>query len=85
MNSAFTQTKTSPMNSRWDADGAEYIRSSIDWCARCSKRLVGLDPRLTVEKALDLASELSLDDALRTRSPESVAEELYRADSGIDG
>ncbi|MEP7302036.1 MAG: hypothetical protein ABI699_10945 [Caldimonas sp.] len=77
MNTSFDQT--SPHPSRWDQDGAEYVRSNMDWCARCSKRLVGLNPGLLAEQALDLAHELSLDDALRCRSPELVAEDLLRA------
>ena len=82
MHSSFDQTLPQP--SRWDQDGAEYVRSNIDWCARCSKRLVGMNPRLTVERALDLAHELSLDDLLRARSPEAVAEALYHVDLPTD-
>ena len=78
MHSAFDQTATQP--SRWDQDGAEYVRSGIDWCARCSKRLVALNPGLDASQALDLAHELSLDDALRARSPEAVAEDLHRVE-----
>ena len=84
MNSAFTQTKTSPMNARWDADGAEYIRSSIDWCARCSKRLVAMNPGLTAEQALDLALDMSHDSDLRARMPELVAEDLHKIDLSTD-
>ena len=45
--------------SRWDQQGAEYVRSNIDWCARCSKRLVGLNPGADAEHALDLAHDLA--------------------------
>lgn len=82
MHTTFDQTL--PQNSRWDQDGAEYVRSSIDWSARCSKRLVGLNPGLTVEQALDLAQELSLDDNLRAKSPEAVAEGLHDIDLRTD-
>lgn len=82
MNPAFNQT--SPQPSRWDQDGAEYIRSNIDWCARCSKRLVALNPGLTAEQALDLASDMSLDDKLRAKSPELVAEDLMQVQFHID-
>ena len=82
MHTSFDQTRPQP--SRWDQDGAEYVRSSIDWCARCSKRLVALNPGLTVEQALDLAYELSSDDALRALMPERVAEDLHRVDLQID-
>ena len=74
MNTSFDQTSSHP--SRWDQDGVEYVRSNLDWCARCSKRLVGLNPGLLPEQALDLAHELSLDDTLRARSPELVAEDM---------
>ena len=82
MHSAFDQTL--PRISRWDHDGAEYVRSGIDWCARCSKRLVALNPGLNAEQALDLAHELSLDDNLRALMPELVAEDLHAVDLPID-
>ena len=82
MHTSFDQTLPQP--SRWDQEGAEYVRSNIDWCARCSKRLVGLNPGLSVEQALDLASEMSLDDNLRAKSPEAVAEGLYEIDLRTD-
>lgn len=82
MHSSFDQTLPSP--SRWDQDGAEYVRSGIDWCARCSKRLVALNPGLTAEQALDAAHEMSLDDNLRARMPEKVAEDLHTVDLPTD-
>lgn len=82
MHTPFDQTLPQPTRS--DQAGAEHVRSSIDWCARCSKRLVGLNPELSAEQALDLAHEMSLDEALRARSPELVAEELRRADADAD-
>ncbi len=75
MNTSFDQT--SPQPSRGDA---EYVRSTMEWWARCSKRLVGLDPGLTAEKALELARNLSLDGALRAKSPEHAAQDLYRVE-----
>ena len=82
MNTSFDQTQTQP--SRWDQDGAEYVRSNLDWIARCSKRLVGLNPGLTVDQALDMSRELSCDDGLRSRSPELVAEDLHRVELNLD-
>jgi hypothetical protein len=78
MDTSFDQTLPQP--SRWDQDGSEYVRSNIDWVARCSKRLVGLNPGLSVEQALDLAR----DDALRARGPELVAEDLHRVEFNLD-
>ncbi len=74
MHTLFDQTRPQP--SRWDQDGSEYVRSNIDWTARCSKRLVALNPGLTVEQALNLAQEMSLNDVLRARTPELVAEDM---------
>lgn len=82
MHTSFDQTLPQP--SRWDQEGAEFIRSNIDWCARCSKRLVALNPGLTAEHALDLAHELSLDDNLRAKNPEAVAEGLHEIDLRTD-
>jgi hypothetical protein len=82
MHTSFDQTLPQP--SRWDQHGAEYVRSNIDWCARCSKRLVGLNPGLTAEHALDLAHDLSQDDNLRAMSPETVAEDMHQVDLRTD-
>ncbi len=82
MQIAFDRTET--QTSRWDQDGAEYVRSTIDWCARCSRRLVGLNPRLSAEQALDLSHELSLIEAMRAKAPERVAEDLLRVDLPVD-
>ena len=82
MNTSFDQT--SPTPSRWDQEGVEYVPSNMDWCARCSKRMVGLSPGLTAEQALDLALELSLDDLLRCKSPERVAEDLHQVQLATD-
>lgn len=82
MQVAFERTETRP--SRWDQDGVEYVRSSMDWCARCSRRLVSLNPRLPAEQALDISHQLSLVDDLRCRVPERVAEDLLRVDLPFD-
>lgn len=82
MNTSFDQTSTQP--SRWDQEGVEYVRSNMDWCARCSKRMVGLNPGLTAEQALDIAHVLSLDDNQRCKSPEFVAEDLHRVELRTD-
>ncbi|MEO8078963.1 MAG: hypothetical protein ABI641_00440 [Caldimonas sp.] len=82
MNTSFDQTLTQP--SRWDQDSAEYVRSNMDWCARCSRRMVGLNPGLGALQALDLANELSLDDSLRALSPERVAEDMHRVEMPLD-
>jgi hypothetical protein len=82
MNTSFDQT--SPVASRWDQEGIEYVRSNLDWCARCSRRMVGLNPGLTADQALDLAHELSRDDMQRCKSPELVAEDVHRVALNTD-
>lgn len=82
MNTAFDQTL--PLSSRWDQEGAEYVRSTLDWCARCSKRMVGLNPGLSAEQALDVANDLCFNDTLRALSPERVAEDLHRIEMRLD-
>ena len=82
MHTSFDQTLPQP--SRWDQQRAEYVRSNIDWCARCSRRLVGLNPGLTAEHAFDLAHEMSQDDNLRAMSPEAVAEDMHQVDLRTD-
>jgi len=77
MNTSFDQNH--PQTSRWDQEGIDFVRSNMDWCTRCSRRMVGLNPGLSAAKALDVALELSMDAKLRQQSPESVAEDLHRA------
>ena len=77
MNTSFDQNR--PQTSRWDQEGIDFVRSNMDWCTRCSRRMVGLNPGLSAEQALDLALELSMDERLRQKGPETVAEELHRA------
>jgi hypothetical protein len=77
MNTYFDPNASNP--SLWDQEGIEYVRSNMDWCTRCSRRMVGLNPGLGAEQALDLALELSMDEKLRLMSPEAVAEDLHQA------
>jgi hypothetical protein len=82
MQSAFDPTRPSPLPGGPPAAAA--VHSDIDWCLRCSRRLVALDPRLGAGQALDLARELSGDGELRMLAPELVAEDLYRIDLQVD-
>ena len=77
MNTHFDPAASIP--SRWDQEGIEYVRSNMDWCTRCSRRMVGLNPGLAAGQALDLALELSMDEKLRMMSPETVAEDMHQA------
>ena len=79
MNTSFdTLAPTPSMPALRRTVAAERVSSSIDWVARCSKRLVGLEPTLGAEQALDLARDLSLDAAMRRRSPERAAEHQHK-------
>ena len=82
MQSAFDPTRPSSLPGSPPA--AEAVHSDIDWCLRCSRRLVALDPRLGPGQALDLARDLSGEGELRCLAPELVAEDLYRIDLQVD-
>ena len=69
---------TSPLRSRWDQEGAEFVQSNGEWCARCCTRLLALDPELHAVTTLELVQEWSLQDGLRALSPELVAEDATR-------
>jgi hypothetical protein len=77
-------TKTMPRGSRWDQEGAEFVSSDSQWCDRFSARLIALladvDYGMATATALDLVSH----HALRALSPEWVAEDLARAQVGLD-
>ena len=77
MQAAFDQTLPQP--SRWDQDGAEYVVQHR-LVRPLLEAAVAMNPGLTAEQALDLAHELSLDDRLRAKAPELVAEEMHQVD-----
>jgi hypothetical protein len=66
---------TNPIRSRWDQDGAEFVRSNKEWCARCCARLLTLNSQLKSADALELVQEWSLKEGLRALAPELVAED----------
>jgi len=73
---AFDMTR--PLRSRWDQEGAEFVQSNSDWCARACARLLTLNSQLQAADALQLVQEWSLKDGLRALSPELVAEDAAR-------
>lgn len=75
MDSQFEET--TPYYSRWSQDGAEYIQSNAEWCARCAKSLIALRPMLCFEEAFELAQEWSLDDNMRCCAPEALAADMH--------
>lgn len=70
--------ETMPTISRWAREGTEYVRANAVWCIRCASRMIEVRRELHFEQAHDVAQALSLDDALRARTPELVAEDLVR-------
>ena len=73
---------TSPLRSRWDQEGAEFVQSNSDWCARACARLLTLNSQLQAADALQLVQEWSLKDGLRALSPELAAEDAARTRRG---
>ena len=69
---------TTPLGSRWDQEGAEYVDSNAEWRERCWKRLLALNGQLGAAAALELVRDWSLKDGLRALSPELVAEDSVR-------
>jgi hypothetical protein len=69
---------TSPLRSRWDQEGAEFVQSNNEWCARACARLLALNSQLQAADTLQLVQEWSLKDGLRALSPELVAEDAAR-------
>jgi len=65
---------TRPAIARGDCD------VSVDgfWIWRCTMRMVELRREIDLDQAYDVAQELSLDDPIRVRLPEHVAEEMVR-------
>ena len=55
-----TQTAmTSPLRSRWDQEGAEFVQSNNEWCARACARLLALNSQLQAADALQQVQEWS--------------------------
>ena len=54
---AFAMTR--PLRSRWDQEGAEFVQSNSEWCARACARLLALNSQLQAADALQLVQEWS--------------------------
>ena len=50
---------TSPFRSRWDQEGAEFVQSNNEWCARACARLLALNSQLQAADALQQVQEWS--------------------------
>ena len=59
---------TSPLRSRWDQEGAEFVQSNNEWCARGCARLLALNSQLEAADTLQLVQEWSLKDGPRSHS-----------------
>ena len=76
--------RTAPLRSRWDQAGAEFVAADSEWCDRFSARLIALVPGLDYVEATGTALDLVSNDALRALAPEWVAEDIARAQVGLD-
>ena len=76
--------RTAPWRSRWDQAGAEFVASDSEWCDRFAARLIALVPGLDHFDASGTALELAANDALRALAPEWLAEDLARAQVGLE-
>ena len=77
-------TKTAPWRSRWDQAGAEFVASDSEWRDRFSARLIALMPGVDYLAASGTALDLAHHDVLRALAPEWVAEDLVRAQVGLE-
>ena len=77
-------TRTAPLRSRWDQEGAEFVASDSEWCDRFSARLIALLADVDYAMASSTAVELASNDALRALAPEWVAEDMARSQVGLD-
>ena len=72
--------ETSLRVSRWDQAGAEYVRSNEEWCSRFARRMASLRRDVSLDEALQVAQEVSLEDELRALAPEYAADDLLARD-----
>jgi hypothetical protein len=77
-------TRTSPRRSRWDQEGAEFVSSDSEWCDRFSARLIALVADVDFLTATSTALDVAANHALRALAPEWVAEDLARAQMGLE-
>ena len=71
---SFDPERTEPLRSRWDQDGAEYVRSDAEWVMRFAGRIVEHWPDVDRTSAQSIALEFSADGTLRALRPESAAD-----------
>lgn len=75
--------ETTPVVSLWAGD-RPAVRADAFWVVRCARRMVELRADLAFDPACEVAHELSLDDRLRSRPPELVAEDMVRDQLWLD-
>jgi len=76
--------RTAQWRSRWDQANAEWVASDSEWCDRFSARLIALMPGVDYPAASGTALDLAHHDVLRALAPEWVAEDLVRAQVGLE-
>jgi len=56
---------------------AGYVKDTIEWIARCLKRVQALDPLIGADEAEKTVRELAELERWRVLNPEEAAEQLY--------
>lgn len=73
--SRFERTERIPVE-RIEAAG-EYVRDDAEWIARCTTRVLELDPIIKADEARRSVSDLATLERWRLMKPEAAAEQLY--------
>jgi len=68
--------RTTRLPSEWPAD-AGYVKDTVEWIARCLKRVQALDPLIGAAEAEKTVRELAELERWRVLNPEEAAEQLY--------
>ena len=71
----FEQTERIPVE-RMPGHG-EYVRDTDEWVARCTSRVLELDPVIKADEARRSVADLAALERWRVMKPEAAAEQLY--------
>jgi hypothetical protein len=68
--------RTARLPPAWTTD-AGYVKDTVEWIARCLKRVQALDPLIGADEAEKTVRELAELERWRVLNPEDAAEQLY--------
>ncbi|NUZ05990.1 hypothetical protein [Piscinibacter koreensis] len=68
--------KTFVLRRRPDESGADYVRDTGEWIARCVQRALHLNPTLWASEVTPMVLDMSTVQRFRLMSPEDVAAQL---------